>query len=67
VSGEGLREPDLRNLEVYYTECEEGDCVWAVSDGVHDNFDPQMFGLDPRDVDDRVRTFSCLLDVLFNL
>lgn len=28
---------DLRNLATYYVECEEGDIISLVSDGVHDN------------------------------
>jgi len=39
--------PDLRNLMSYYTLLDEGDIVVAVSDGVHDNLDPQLRGLAP--------------------
>lgn len=30
--------PDLRNLSVYYCDCEENDVIALLSDGVHDNF-----------------------------
>lgn len=53
ASGMESTEPDLRNLDLYFAECDEGDCVWAVSDGVHDNFDPQMLGLMPHDLDEQ--------------
>jgi len=39
--------PDLRNLMSYYSLLDEGDIVVAVSDGVHDNLDPQLRGLAP--------------------
>jgi hypothetical protein len=38
-------------LKLYYAECLEGDIVFAVSDGVHDNFDPQQLGKLPRDLE----------------
>jgi len=41
--------PDLRNLETYYTFCDEGDIIFMMSDGVHDNFDPQFLGKLPSD------------------
>jgi hypothetical protein len=41
--------------------------VWAVSDGVHDNFDPQMLGLIPHDIDDQVLSSSSpLVSVLID-
>eukprot|EP01116_Phalansterium_solitarium_P012300 TRINITY_DN28477_c0_g1_i1.p1 TRINITY_DN28477_c0_g1~~TRINITY_DN28477_c0_g1_i1.p1 ORF type:complete len:516 (-),score=151.74 TRINITY_DN28477_c0_g1_i1:292-1671(-) len=39
--------PDLRNMELYFEEVHEGDVVFMVSDGVHDNIDPQQLGLAP--------------------
>jgi serine/threonine protein phosphatase PrpC len=38
--GEGA--PDLRNITANYTICEEDDIILLVSDGVHDNLDPQV-------------------------
>jgi serine/threonine protein phosphatase PrpC len=35
--------PDLRNLDLYFQPCNEGDIIFLVSDGVHDNLDPQVF------------------------
>ncbi len=35
-------QPDLRNLVLYYQPLAENDLVFAVSDGVHDNLDPQV-------------------------
>jgi hypothetical protein len=42
--------PDLRNLSLYYRTCEEGDIIIFVSDGVHDNLDPQLLGKTPHDL-----------------
>lgn len=39
--------PDLRNLQLYFTQCSEGDWVILLSDGVHDNLDPEQMGLNP--------------------
>ncbi|EGC30847.1 hypothetical protein DICPUDRAFT_157374 [Dictyostelium purpureum] len=39
--------PDLRNLKLYFTFCEENDIALVVSDGVHDNLDPIMLGKTP--------------------
>lgn len=47
--GPGNDGPDLRNMAVFYTECDEGDLVLLATDGVHDNLDPQLLGLRPRD------------------
>eukprot|EP01112_Ceratiomyxa_fruticulosa_P000907 TRINITY_DN1085_c0_g1_i1.p1 TRINITY_DN1085_c0_g1~~TRINITY_DN1085_c0_g1_i1.p1 ORF type:complete len:412 (+),score=76.02 TRINITY_DN1085_c0_g1_i1:415-1650(+) len=41
--------PDLRNLRLYFTPCCEGDFIIIVSDGVHDNLDPQTMGKLPKD------------------
>jgi hypothetical protein len=42
--------PDLRNLAVFFEPLNEGDIVVMVSDGVHDNLDPQQMGKQPRDI-----------------
>jgi len=47
--GEG--EPDLRNVVVQYCVCEQDDLVVIVSDGVHDNLDPEILGKMPCDID----------------
>jgi len=41
-------DPDLRNLTPYYAYLKEGDYLIVVSDGVHDNFDPQELGISPK-------------------
>jgi len=41
--------PDLRNLCVFWIPVEEKDILMAMSDGVHDNLDPQFQGLSPQD------------------
>ena len=40
--------PDLRNLAAHAHPCAAGDIVFLVSDGVHDNIDPQSLGKSPR-------------------
>eukprot|EP01126_Amoeba_proteus_P000560 TRINITY_DN1015_c0_g1_i8.p3 TRINITY_DN1015_c0_g1~~TRINITY_DN1015_c0_g1_i8.p3 ORF type:complete len:179 (+),score=46.28 TRINITY_DN1015_c0_g1_i8:1371-1907(+) len=40
-------EPDLRNFYCWFEEVEEGDIVMICSDGVHDNFDPEVQGIPP--------------------
>eukprot|EP01119_Soliformovum_irregulare_P008789 TRINITY_DN2189_c0_g1_i2.p1 TRINITY_DN2189_c0_g1~~TRINITY_DN2189_c0_g1_i2.p1 ORF type:complete len:438 (+),score=84.53 TRINITY_DN2189_c0_g1_i2:343-1656(+) len=47
----GDGEPDLRNVFVYYTMCSENDTILLLSDGVHDNLDPQTLGMTPRQLD----------------
>eukprot|EP01133_Synstelium_polycarpum_P007850 gene7850-9212_t len=42
--------PDLRNLKLYFTFCEENDIALIVSDGVHDNLDPIMLGKLPSEL-----------------
>ncbi|GAM21566.1 hypothetical protein SAMD00019534_047410 [Acytostelium subglobosum LB1] len=42
--------PDLRNLKLYFTFCEENDIAVIVSDGVHDNLDPVMLGKLPAEL-----------------
>jgi len=46
ADAEGIN-PDLRNLMSYYALLDEEDIVVVVSDGVHDNLDPQLRGLEP--------------------
>jgi len=43
----GAGDPDLRNLDLYFAPCKENDIILLVSDGVHDNLDPQTLGLPP--------------------
>ena len=38
-------DPDLRNFELFSVGLNAGDLIIVVSDGVHDNFDPQMLGV----------------------
>lgn len=45
----GNGQPDLGNVMVYYKECEEGDLIMILSDGVHDNLDPQVLGKTPKE------------------
>jgi len=42
--------PDLRNLSIAFQPCEEGDLFLIVSDGIHDNLDPQYLGKPPTEV-----------------
>lgn len=42
--------PDLRNLRLYYTPCNEGDIIVIMSDGIHDNLDPQTLGKVPQEL-----------------
>ena len=39
--------PDLGNLTIHVTPCSKGDMLVLVSDGVHDNLDPETLNLDP--------------------
>eukprot|EP01089_Gocevia_fonbrunei_P015568 TRINITY_DN4583_c0_g1_i2.p1 TRINITY_DN4583_c0_g1~~TRINITY_DN4583_c0_g1_i2.p1 ORF type:complete len:548 (-),score=101.04 TRINITY_DN4583_c0_g1_i2:179-1822(-) len=43
--------PDLRNLGLYMMPCDKDSFIIVVSDGVHDNLDPQHLGLSPTDLD----------------
>jgi len=42
--------PDLRNLTIIFQPCNEGDLFLVVSDGIHDNLDPQYLGKSPTEV-----------------
>lgn len=44
-------QPDLRNLHLYYQLADPGDLIFLVSDGVHDNLDPQQLGTTPGEAD----------------
>eukprot|EP01122_Echinamoeba_exundans_P000781 TRINITY_DN10716_c0_g1_i1.p1 TRINITY_DN10716_c0_g1~~TRINITY_DN10716_c0_g1_i1.p1 ORF type:complete len:468 (-),score=76.59 TRINITY_DN10716_c0_g1_i1:75-1478(-) len=46
--------PDLRNLRLYYATVAPGDIILAVSDGVHDNLDPEQLGVKPNTIDSSV-------------
>ena len=41
---------DIRNLSIGSVLVQEGDMIIALSDGVHDNFDPQACGISPREL-----------------
>eukprot|EP01120_Amphizonella_sp_Union-15-10_P009396 TRINITY_DN3542_c0_g1_i2.p1 TRINITY_DN3542_c0_g1~~TRINITY_DN3542_c0_g1_i2.p1 ORF type:complete len:403 (+),score=81.80 TRINITY_DN3542_c0_g1_i2:97-1305(+) len=43
-------EPDLRNLTIVALGVEDDDIILTVSDGVHDNLDPQTLGKSPREL-----------------
>jgi serine/threonine protein phosphatase PrpC len=47
---EGHGWPDLRNLRLYFSPAVEDDIIVVVSDGVHDNLDPQTLGKFPADL-----------------
>jgi len=46
----GNGQPDLRNLSLYFEICQPDDIVIMCTDGVHDNLDPAMLGIDPEEV-----------------
>jgi len=41
---------DLRNLTLFSMPCDDGDVLILVTDGVHDNLDPQHLGKLPKDM-----------------
>lgn len=43
-------QPDLRNFSIFFTTCEVDDILMVMSDGVHDNLDPQTLGKTPFDL-----------------
>eukprot|EP01111_Echinosteliopsis_oligospora_P014285 TRINITY_DN5351_c0_g1_i1.p1 TRINITY_DN5351_c0_g1~~TRINITY_DN5351_c0_g1_i1.p1 ORF type:complete len:172 (-),score=30.29 TRINITY_DN5351_c0_g1_i1:62-577(-) len=51
--------PDLRNLQVYFHPCDEDDMLLMVSDGVHDNFDPEYLGKTPEECYVRGGKWAC--------
>jgi len=44
------KDPDLRNLALYFRVVKPGDILVLCSDGVYDNFDPVFLGKTPRDI-----------------
>jgi len=44
------RTPDLRNIDLFFEVFEEGDLILLLTDGVHDNLDPQYIGKSPKDM-----------------
>eukprot|EP00727_Mastigamoeba_balamuthi_P008227 m51a1_g4025 hypothetical protein (1123) ;mRNA; f:597392-606591 len=50
--------PDLRNMKLYMKTCKKGDLILIVSDGVHDNLDPQTLGDTPKDWNIAVETWE---------
>lgn len=51
---------DLRNLGAYFATCSKDDVLVLMSDGVHDNFDPQQLGFTPQELQLDVRDSACL-------
>ena len=52
------KHPDLRNLHCSSVSLKEGDLVMMVSDGVHDNFDPEFLGLTPGEIGLSISSWS---------
>jgi len=50
--------PDFRNLKLFTQYCTKGDIIFVVSDGIHDNFDPQQLGNSPRELGLSVDTWK---------
>jgi len=46
--------PDLRNLFVASATVRQGDLILVVSDGMHDNLDPELLGKFPSDLDESI-------------
>lgn len=44
--------PDLRNLESKFWPLKKGDLLLVVSDGIHDNLDPETLGFIPKELAD---------------
>jgi serine/threonine protein phosphatase PrpC len=47
---EAMLQPDLGNFTIHLTPCSKGDMFVLVSDGVHDNLDPESLNIDPQAV-----------------
>uniref|UniRef100_A0A6B2KXS9 PPM-type phosphatase domain-containing protein n=1 Tax=Arcella intermedia TaxID=1963864 RepID=A0A6B2KXS9_9EUKA len=47
-------QPDFRNLGTYFQPCRTGDIIMLMSDGVHDNLDPENFGLLPNELEENL-------------
>jgi len=41
---------DLRNLDLFVVLCNANDLIMCFSDGIHDNYDPQLLGLSTREL-----------------
>ncbi|ELP83768.1 hypothetical protein EIN_470020 [Entamoeba invadens IP1] len=39
-------QPDLRNVTLMYTEVQDGDVIMTCTDGINDNFDPEIIGVE---------------------
>lgn len=48
-------QPDLRNLHLYFQVAEQDDLIILMSDGIHDNLDPQQLGVPPPQIGARVQ------------
>jgi len=55
--------PDLRNLQLGFYACNEGDFIMIVSDGVHDNLDPSHLGFLPKDLGIEADSWSTVPDM----
>jgi serine/threonine protein phosphatase PrpC len=42
--------PDLRNMNFFYTPCALDDLLILCSDGLHDNLDPELNGISPKEL-----------------
>uniref|UniRef100_A0A6B2L696 PPM-type phosphatase domain-containing protein n=1 Tax=Arcella intermedia TaxID=1963864 RepID=A0A6B2L696_9EUKA len=51
-------QPDLRNLDMFWVGCNEGDIIMTMSDGVHDNLDPQTLGHVPSEFGQKVDSWD---------
>jgi hypothetical protein len=51
-------EPDLRNLGLYLVPCHDDDVIMLVTDGIHDNLDPQHLGILPKELDLEYETWQ---------
>lgn len=47
---DGQKQPDLRNLQSYFWPMRRNDILMLVSDGIHDNLDPESFGKEPNEL-----------------
>lgn len=47
------QQPDLRNLSSFFWPCETDDIILCMSDGIHDNLDPEPLGISPSEFDSR--------------
>lgn len=47
---DGQKQPDLRNLQSYFWPMRRNDILMLVSDGIHDNLDPESFGKQPKEL-----------------